>query len=558
MQDNRRIETICDTVKTLQSDRSSIDTTLQDIKRFILPNQQNVQSRATPGDTSDDRTQRYDDTAPDAVMRAAGALQGALTPSTSQWNRLVFSDEALNDDKDARDWLDECGQRQHKAYNDSNFGNKINVALQQIIAGGTTCMLYEEKPKRPDGAFSGINFDVPSWQDYLFTEGPEGRSDAIYRHLRLTARQAKAMFENRPRFNGLGETITRAVDDAHKANVRFSVIHAIRPRSLYSNKGDALDMPIESCYVALNDKHLICEGGYHELPGSVWRWDINPEDNGWGRGPGWIALPTVKTLNITEKLVLKGLAKDISPPLIVPNKSVVGGIRTTPNGIIYFDGRKAGTHEPKYLNSGTRWDVNQLERENKRKVIQRIFFNHLLELPTDGTPMTLGEAERRYQLQTRDMVGVYERLIYEGLSPNVLWSFAVMFRANAFPPAPPAVVDMIRKTGGLSVDVQYTGPLARSLQREKVASIEQTYGVAAMISQAKGGDPSAFDVLDDDAAMKVIHEQSGAPSAILRSPEQVQQIRQERAQRQAQQVEAQNLKTLAGAGKDAATAAAAG
>jgi hypothetical protein len=548
------VEKVIDAVNALQGGKATIDGTLQDIKRFILPNQANIQQKSSPGDTTD-KTKRFDDTAPESVARLAGGLQGSLTPSTSQWNQLAFSDPILKQDKGARDWLDDSSERQHKAFGDSNFGSRINEAFLQIAGFGTTSVMTEERPKRFDGGFGGLQFDTYAISDYVFTEGADGRPNGLYRLLRLTAHQAKALFTNLPRFKGLGKSIEAALDKPKKLAEQFAVIHAMIPRDVFGG-GGSLELPIASMYVAMKDKFMISEGGFHELPVATARWDRNIEDQGWGRGPGWVALPTIKSLNAAEKLVLQALAKDISPPLTVPNKSVAGGIRTTPNAIIYYDTRRAKGQKPEYLNSGTRWDVNQLEREEKRNIIRRIFFNHLLELPTDGPQMTLGESERRFQLLTRDMVGVFERIIFELLSPIVLRGFAIMLRADAFADMPGSIIEHINRTGGLNVDVIYTGPLARSLQREKVASIEQTYGMANLISEAKGGDPAPFDLLDDDAAMRVAHEQSGAPSIILRGKTQVEQIRSNRQQRQAQAIEAENLKTLAKAGKDAASAAA--
>lgn len=545
-----------ETMSSLRRNKASIDTTLQEIKRFILPNQANITSQSSPGDRSDDRSHRFDDTAPEALVRAASGIQGGMTPSNSLWNRLEFEDEQLENDKPSRDWLDECSRRQHKRIKASGFGTAINEDNQQLLGFGTSCLMIEEGPKNLDGTFSGFRFNAWGIGEYLFTEGEDGHPNGAYRTLRLTAAQALEKFKELPRFAGLGPSIDKALEDPKKAGDTFEIVHAIYPRTEYNPRGGALALPYASCYIAVKDKHLIHEGGFHEMPAAIARWDRNSQDMGWGRGPGWTILPTVKSLNTAEKGVLKAFAKDLAPPLTVPNKSVAGGIRANPNAVIYYDARKAGGQKPEYLNSGTRWDANQLEREEKRNSVRRAFFNHLLELPGEGPEMTLGEAERRYQLLVRDQVGAFERMTSEKYSPIVLRTFGIMFRAGAFAPPPPLVVEHIRRTGGLGVSVVFTGPLARALQREEVAAIEQTYSAAAMISQAKGGDLAPFDLLDDDAALEIVHKQTGAASAILRSRDDAQKIREQRAARQAQQVEADRLEQLARAGQAASASAA--
>ena len=77
----------------------------------------------------------------------------------------------------------------------------------------------------------------------------------------------------------------------------IKVCHAIYPRSTYAlNARLAKNMPVAPCHFELDSKHLLREGGYHEMPVIVPRWAVIP-DTSYAIGPMFDALPTRAELN---------------------------------------------------------------------------------------------------------------------------------------------------------------------------------------------------------------------------------------------------------------------
>jgi len=531
-------EQIVKVTSALEGEKANISNVFQDIKRYFLPNRGNITSMQSPGTQSDTQT-RFDSTGMEANRLLMSSIQSAMVPATSEWFGLGFREEDIANDKSVIDWLEDCAQRMHKAYNASNFGIKYGEGFLDLGGFGTTAILQEELPRDRVGSFAGVRFDTFAAAEYVFTTSPLGQADGLYRRFSFTAQQIKDKFEDLPGFRGFGSSIDGALKatDKSKKQEKFEIVHAIFPRQHFNQKfGGAINLPVASVYVAVKDKHILKDGGYHEFPAVIPRWELTAEDNGWGRSPAWIALPEVKTLNQWEKLELKAMVKEISPPLLVPNKSVVGGMRTTPNAINYYDARRTGGQKPEYLNAGVNWAIEDAKKRAKQEQVRRIFFVDQLQFSPDAPQMTATEVLERTVQARRAMGPNFFRLSFEMLDATVSRTFNIMLRAGAFLPPPAILQDRQRRGLDLTLDVTYVSPLARAQRQEDVSATLQAYQSGAQIAEAKQ-DPSVLDNFDDDAAIDVISKQLGVPAKIMRGKEEVAGIREARNQQARQQQE---------------------
>lgn len=86
--------------------------------------------------------------------------------------------------------------------------------------------------------------------------------------------------------------------------------------------------------------------------------------------------------------------------------------------------------------------------------------------------------------------------------------------------------------------MRYISPLARAQKLEDVTAIER-YGQNIMqLAQAY---PDVLDNMDSDEASKVVGEALGVPAKVMRSADEVEQLRQQRQQMQQQQAQQQML-----------------
>jgi len=312
---------------------------------------------------------------------------------------------------------------------------------------------------------------------------------------------------------------TAQPEDRHKA---VKMVHAIYPRKNYdSRRRGQANMPYASCYVNVDDQVVVAEGGYEEMPANVTRWRVTSDDNGWGRGPAFTAMPDIRSLNAAKRMMHRAAAKDIDPPLIIDDKGVIGSVRTVPNGITYM---RAGSRI-EHLTSGSRMDLAQFDIADLKAQIRSCFFaDHLRLPPPQSQPMTATEIQIRWELMERLMGPTLGRLQVELLNPVIERVFGLMMRAGMLP-APP------QELNEQEIDIEYIGPLARAQQMPDVVAIERVFQTAANIS-AVTGDPAPFDLLNADEAVKRAAMLQGVPSEVLRDEDEVKEIRAQRAEQQ--------------------------
>ena len=158
--------------------------------------------------------------------------------------------------------------------------------------------------------------------------------------------------------------------------------------------------------------------------------------------------------------------------------------------------------------------------------------------------MTATEVQVRYELMQRLLGPTLGRFQSEFLNPLIDRVFGIMFRAGAFR-EPPEIM------GGQQIDVEFIGPLARSQRMEEATAVERLYQLAMEIGQA---DPSVLDLINNDVAIRMRATLLGVPKSVLRGEDEVEELRQQRAEQQQQMQEQQMMAEQAKAMKDEASA----
>jgi len=130
---------------------------------------------------------------------------------------------------------------------------------------------------------------------------------------------------------------------------------------------------------------------------------------------------------------------------------------------------------------------------------------------------------------------VLERIQYELLDPIIDRVFSVMARARVLPPPPPEIA-------GQNIDIEYVSMLLTAQLAAATSGIERTLQLAGGLV---GVDPGVMDNLDLDFAIAKYSSLMNNDPRLIRSPDQLQQIRQQRQQQAAQQQQAQQAETAA-------------
>lgn len=524
------IKFLIDRNDNLKATRLLYEPLWEEIAQFIFPRRVGIGYTPTQGQKQ--TSVLYDSTAIHSNELLAASMHGTLTPSSSKWFSLKLRDERLNRVKEVMDWLDTCGDRMYLAFRQSNFNSEIHEVFLDQGSFGTACLLIEEKPITRFG-FNGLQFQALQNSGYCIDEDAEGRVDTLFREFELSARAAKKKWGEQ----NLGEKVRKALEkDVHKEDDKFKFLHCVYP------SGDgATAQPFISYYIGLDDKNEIVSKKYWEFPFMVPRWSKSSGEV-YGRGPGHTALPDVKTLNKAKEFGLKAWAKDLDPPTFERDGGVVGSLKLYPGGRnVVSDKDAIWTMDHKI-----RYDVSQIKEEELRQSIRQIFYSDQLKLQ-EGPEMTATEVQVRYELMQRLLGPTIGRDESELMNPMIERIFGVMFRANSktfeILPPPPAI---LAKMGIREIDIEYEGPLAKAQRMSELGANKQVWAVAVDMSTVA---PEVLDNLDADITIRNTAEIVGA-SKLLRSIEEVKEIREERAQQQAAEAQKQDMERAAlGVGK---------
>ena len=491
------------------------------ISEFMLPNQSGIfLGEDTPGGKKTRRL--FDSTAIQANHDLAAAIHSTLTNPATKWSKLRFKKDSLNNNSEAIQWLESVNKAIHDSINESNFDTMVSKNYQGFCSLGTMILMQEEIKGEGD-LFDGYKYEAIHLAEVAFSENANGVVDCAYRKFKLTARKAVEKFEGK-----VSEEVLEAAMNAPEKEFEF--IHAICPREKKDVKlnevglAQAKNRPYASYYVQQKGNILVQEGGFYEFPMYVTRWQTMPQEV-YGRGPGHIGLPDVRTLNRVKELGLHAINKAVNPPIIATQRSILGSLDLRPGQLTIvrdMDGMKE-------MVTQTRFDVTQFAVEDLRNSIRSIFFIDKLFLPprTETGEMTAFEIDQRLAQMQRVLGPTLSRLNSEFLSPLIIRSFKILLRAGVLPEVP-----QILKEEGIDVEIGFVNQLSRAQQIEELSAVQSWVQDTAQLAQIK---PEVLDLINADAIAKFDARIRGISEQLITNDDQVEEIREQRAQQAAQQ-----------------------
>ena len=497
----------------LEADRGTWESHWQEILDYVMPRKAEITFLRSRGEK---RTEvLFDSTAITANNLLAASLQGTLTSPSLPWFSLKLRDDDANKVRDVQIWLEDTARRMYAVFNESNFNTEVHEMYLDLCSVGTSAIFVEEAN---EGFLQGgLHFNTLHIAEYFIQENSTGRVDTLYRKYKMTARQAVQEFGE----DNVGTKIKEALKA--KPDTQFNFIHAVEPTADYERATGKVKtkLPFHSCHVCFEDKMVVRTGGYNEFPYLVPRWSKATGEI-FGRSPSYNALPDIKTLNKAVEIGLKAWAKAIDPPLLVTDDGVIGRVRMTPGGITVVRSDTA----IKPLQIGSNWQITDLKENQLRTAIRQAYYSDQLQLQ-EGPQMTATEVQVRYELMQRLLGPTLGRFQTEFLNPLIERVFGIMLRSDALTPRP-------SEMEGMSMDIEYVGPLARSQRMEEAIAVERLYQLAMQVVQV---DPTVMDVINHEQAIRMRATLLGVPKTVLRGEDEVAEIREQRAaaQQQAQE-----------------------
>ena len=513
-----------DNLSRLKEKRSNWESHWQEVSDYMLPRKSEITKERARGDKR--HTQIFDATAIHALELLAASLHGMLTSSANKWFSLRFKETDLNNIDEAKEWLEDSTARMYDAFRKSNFQQEIFETYFDLIAFGTACLMIEEDQD------DVLLFSARHIKEVYIQENKKGFVDTIYRKFKMPAQAVVDKF-------GI-ENVSKDIININKKNPfnDVTLVHVSRPRPSYDpDKQDKQNMPVQSIYFEEESGHIISIGGFKEMPYVIPRY-LKGSTETYGRSPGMNALPDVKVLNKMVENSLKAAAKQIDPPLLVPDDGMLAPIRMSPGSINFFRSGSRDRIEPLQINANTNVSLNN---ENQRRdAIAKMFHVDQL-LITENRNMTATEVLQRNEEKMRILGPVLGRLQSELLSPLIIRVFNTMLRNGLFQQAP----DILSQQ---ELNIEYVSPMALAQRGQELQSLMRGLEIFGSLSQTL----PVMDYVDDNGMVKQIIEILGLPAKVIKSDQEVEQLRAERAQAEQAAMEQQQQMAEAQMVKDAA------
>lgn len=486
------------------------------------------------------RTQRlFDSTAPLALTRFAAAMESMLTPRTQRWHKLTTRNKALMKSQSVKRYLEDVTDILFAARYSStaNFASQFYENYMSLGAFGTGGVFIDE--------LLGISlrYRALHLSELFIFENAAGIIDTVHRPFQYTARQVMQRVQSDGWAN-VPEAIVNAAKD--KPEQVFDFLHVVQPNDeMQAGRRDYRGMKFYSCYVAVQGRKIVSEGGYRTFPYAVSRYVTGPREV-YGRSPAMDALPSILTLNEQKKTVLRAGQKVVDPPLLLQDDGALAAFDLRAGALNYGTLSSQGNPLVQALNTGGKVDIGLDLMQDERKLINDHFLVTLFQILVDAPQMTATEAMLRAQEKGALLAPTMGRQQSEMLGPTIEREIDVLAHAGQLPPMP----EELMAAGG-EVEIEYDSPLTRAQKSEAAIGILNTFNAVAPLAQAR---PDVLDKFDLDAAVDVIADANGVPASVILDDARLAAVREAKAEQQQNAALLQAAPIAASAAKDLAHA----
>ncbi len=459
-----------------------------------------------------------------------------LTPPTSKWFRLRHSDPMLAENKAICDYLDIVTESVNSVINRSNFYDQMFPSYKSSGVYGTS-VIFQEDDIHDDARFHNIPL-----QSVLLWEDARGRVCGFFLDFDYTAEQAASRWGE----DKLTEEMRKEIATNQSKKHKF-VLYIAQRNIREIQKSDAKNLPYEAIWIDVDAKSIIEEGGYHDMPATVHRFDKRPNIP-WGFSPGMKTLPFARLLNAVAKTNLRSMMKHTDPPIALPNNAFIAPFNMNPRGINYYNKDLMGGKDIFPFGNYGNPQVGLETLQFYQGQVKNLMFNDVfLGFSNITKEMNNPEVAERINEKMTMLGPAVGRSISEVLKPNIQRIIGTLFRKGKLPEPP----DELRANP--FYDVDFVGALAQAQRRSELNTL--ITGLT-MVGNMAPLSPEVTDKIDPDKVVDEVWNITGASTRVLRDDSQIADIRKGRAAQVSQQQQMMQMQQGATAAKDGAAAAA--
>lgn len=525
------------------SNRGTWENYWEDIAEVLWPNMR-YSFRAGSRKTDGDRLTEYqvDSTPQLALSRFRAIMTSLLTPDTQKWHYLRASNDDLNKVREVGEWFETVNDTLFRMRKDTgaNFRMQIGQVYAGLGAFGTSTLFVDRMPNR-----LGLRYRTIHVGETYIREDHSGEVDTLIRRFELTARQAAQRLDWQGK---LPDNIVQAADK--NPDAMFTFFHRVRQNPNYDPEDFTPEtMRYESVYVCESGKCVLTKGGYNSMPYAVARYEVAPGEV-YGRSPAMQALPAIKTLMAQKRAHLKAGHRATDPVLLAADDNILNNTSLRPGAIVPGAVSLDGKPLLQILPTG---DVRYTEEmmEAERLVINDTFLVRLMQVISETgsdrkTATEVLELAQERATLLEPTVGAQNDFLGKIIDREV----DILVRNGLVPPMPRE----LQEAAG-EYSIQFDNPISRAADSSQIAGVMRNLEMILPVINITQ-DPSVLDRYDFDKVLELADRVNNVPFKVTRSLDEINQIRQGRAQqaeRAAQAQEAPGQAALLKAAADAKT-----
>jgi hypothetical protein len=433
---------------------------------------------------------------------ASGMMNGITSPARNWFSLRIpgFDQESMS--QEAAEYLEEVERRIMLVLSESNFYNSIAMLYLEWCTFGTASMSIEED-------FDDVVrcYNYPLGEFYLSTDST-GR---VNRHGRRFVRTVEQLVEQFGEENVSEQVLADFKQGGAKLFLQKEVAHLIEAVS--AEAADQYLSRWRSVYweVGVASGKYLAMTPVYEWPMVSPRWELLGDDS-YGTSPAMDALAdTIELQNLLLERA-KGLAKQISPPLIIDQQ-----LRNRPkalgaNGITYAATYNSNFGAKEAYKVNTPLDAIAFDVAELKRSIQATCYNPLFNMISQlDTVRSATEIDARREEKLVHLASVLERFYNEGLDPALKRVFGIMQRSGLLPD-PPEELDEA------AIEVNYISVLTDAQRASGTITIER---FLQFIGNISGVYPEATRVPDVEELIRSYATGIGIKPKGLKSKEDV-------------------------------------
>lgn len=513
---------IIESYKALKSERAKIESRWDTLHDYFMPATEEIQ-RQTDNSGEVYRNGQQTDEPILALRTLVSGFHSYLTSPASDWFMLRAKDAELNKQNSVINFLQRTEDVLRESINGTNFNTQQDMFYSSSACYGTAVMLIEEDEE------DDLRFNTIPIKNIYIEEDSKERVSAFYIKYKYTPAQAIDRFGE----ENVAPHVLKLYKDNPSDQTKREYLLFVGKRHVFDEtKDDVLNMPYEVKWLDVEGNKELSESGMRSMPFAYHRWTKRSETP-YGYSPCMVALQSTKKLNEALRITMRGFAKDVDPPIMLPSKGYVNKVNLNPHAIMYKKQGAQGEAElfPTRSNlSAGDWMVNYFTEQVNRALYVDVV-NALGGITKRMNDTEVNELIAEKMSQLGPAVG---RFIDEFLNNVIARSLEILARRGKLPEPPEELGD------GFEYKIEYVSPLALAQRNSELQSIQTTLGLVGQMAQFK---PEVIDNIDFDSTARRVGDITGADIDIFMPKAEVEKTRGARqdAARQKQMIQAQQV-----------------